>query len=288
MQLTTTHASEVQGDHQPRRRRFSLALLGGTLLSSLPAVAQAQAAPAAAVSASLRPLMAVNLSGRQRSLALRAARSYAQLGLGVLPPQSAQVLRSSIAEFEGTLARLGPFCAGKPSARLLDAVASRWGRFAATLREVPDREGARVMSDVFEVYIAACSAFHDQVVKEVAVPAAAVVSAAGRQRFLSQRAAQLFMFREWGVPVGELSEMLALKAEAQQIRTSLRNRAEVGSEARRDLDLAETQWIFFDDALRLQLNGRTDEVARRNVANTSERLYQTFEKLTLAVVSSNE
>lgn len=50
--------------------------------------------------------------------------------------------------------------------------------------------------------------------------------------------------REWGLPVGEFSELLALKTEAQQIRRGLRKRAEVASDARRELDLAETHWIF--------------------------------------------
>jgi hypothetical protein len=288
MSMKKENLFAVQHQDAPRRRRVALVLGGGALLASWPKTNWAQAAPGASGGSALRPLMAVNLSGRQRTLGLRAARCYAQLGLGVLPPQSAQAMRSSVAEFESTQARLGPFCAGKPSARLLAAVASRWGRFAATLREVPDREGARDLSDMFEVYISACSALHDQVVKEVAVPAASAVSAAGRQRFLSQRAAQIFMFREWGLPIGDLNELLALKTEAQQIRVNLRNRAEVTSDARRELDVAETQWIFFDDALRVQMNGRADEVARRNVATTSERLFQLFEKLTLSVVTSNE
>jgi hypothetical protein len=47
---------------------------------------------------------------------------------------------------------------------------------------------------------------------------------------------------------------------------------------RQDLDLANTQWLFFEQAL----NGRESnrEIAARNVATTSERILEVMDSLT--------
>lgn len=273
-------------------RRRALHLLGGLLAASPIGGAFAQtAAPKPARPSGpgiLKPLMAVNLSGRQRTLALRAARGYAQLGLGVTPPRSMTTMKGAAAAFELTLTGLRTNAAGRPSEKLFADVAQLWPKFAELLREVPALEAMVSNNELLERIVTACTAAHDQVVREVGTPEASLVRSSGRQRFLSQRAAQLFIYREWGVSRGDYKDIQTLSAESKSIRTALRDAPGMTAEVRRELDLAETQWLFFDDSLAAQMRGQADDTSRRNVATTSDRLFEVFEGMTLAVVKAYE
>ena len=271
-----------------KRRRVVVALSGVISIAMAPATLLAQTAKAAKVAAEAKPLAAVNFSGRQRSLAIRAARCYAQLGLGVLPPRSAEVMKIAATEFESSLTRLKVFCAGKRSAKLLEDQAALWTPYSNALREAPAPEAAAPLNEMLERLIPVCSATHDQIILEVGTPLATEVSRSGRQRFLSQRASQLFMFREWRVTRGDYKDIDALTVESRQLRANLRVSTELLIDAKREIDLAETQWIFFDEALRAQLNGRADEISRSNVAKTSERLLEIFDRMTQNIVNKNE
>jgi len=271
-------------------------LIGTACLSLLPMAsrsslihAQSKSAPKKGASASLmKPLMAVNISGKQRTLALRAARAYSQLGLGVLPQRSSPVLQDSIASFDDGLRGLADFGRGKASAAFVLRQAEGWAGLREILREAPSPEGAAALSAALEKVIPLCTDAHDQIVKELANPAADTIRRSGRQRFLSQRAAQLFMFREWGVIRGDFKDIDALIAESRKIRDDLRRIPDFSTEVRRALDLAEGQWVFFDEALRAQQRGKADDISRRNVATTSERLLEIFDNLTLQVVAQYE
>jgi len=273
-------------------RRRALHLLGGLLATAAAGSALAQTpavkAPRAAGPEAIKPLMAVNLSGRQRTLVLRAARGYAQLGLSVVPPRSMTTMRGAIGAFETTLVGLRSNAAGRPSEKLFADVAQLWPKFAELLREVPAQDAMAANNELLERIVVACTTAHDQVVREVGTPEATLVSRSGRQRFLSQRAAQLYMYRDWGVSRGDYKDIQTLSAESKSIRAALRDAPGLAAEVKRELDLAETQWLFFDDALAAQMRGQSDDTARRNVATTSDRLFDVFDGMTLAMVKANE
>jgi len=271
-------------------------LLGSACLAMLPIAsrsglihAQSKSAPTKGAKASMmKPMMAVNVSGKQRTLTLRAARTYAQLGLGVLPQRSSPALQDSIASFDEALRGLAEFTKGKSSAATVARQATEWARLREMLREAPSLEGASALNLQLEKVIPLCTEAHDQIVAEIANPAADTIRRTGRQRFLSQRAGQLFMFREWGVARGSFNDIEALNAESRKIREDLRRIPDLSPDVRRELDLAEGQWVFFDEGLRAQQRGKADDVARRNVATTSERILEIFDKLTLQVVAQYE
>ena len=273
-------------------RRRALHLLGGLMATAAAGSTLAQTAalkPARpAGPEAIKPLMTVNLSGRQRTLVLRAARGYAQLGLSVVPPRSMTTMRGAIAAFETTLAGLRLNAAGRPSEKLFGDVARLWPKFAELLREVPAQDAMATNNELLERIVVACTSAHDQVVREVGSPEATLVSRSGRQRFLSQRAAQLYMYRDWGVSRGDYKDIQTLSTESRSIRVALRDTAGLAPEVKRELDLAETQWLFFDDALAAQMRGQSDDTARRNVATTSDRLFEVFEGMTMALVKANE
>jgi hypothetical protein len=230
------------------------------------------------VPAGLSPLAAVNVSGRQRSLALRAARGYAQLGLAITPQASLLVVREAVTQFDEAMISLRAYAGKTALAQSLDAIARDWREFSALLREAPNAKLIAEKNALLEKIVSACTSVHDQIVANEKNNNASLVSRAGRQRFLSQRAAQLFMYREWGVARGDYKDIERLSAEYKTVKRELV--ANALAEQKRDLDLAETQWIFFENALRAQQKGKADDVARRNVATTSERLMEMFDGIT--------
>jgi hypothetical protein len=249
----------------------------GAQARKAPSKDQAKSAPA------LTALAAVNISGRQRSLVLRAARAYAQLGLGITPQASSTVVRTAVTEFDAAMVLLRPYVTNTNSAsnanqQVLNEIASQWSEFTPLLREAPSQSATMQKNAALEKLISACSTLHDQIVRAQTGNRAVMVSRSGRQRFLSQRAAQLFMYREWGVARGDYKDIEQLSAEYKTVKRDLSANARI--ELKRELDLAETQWIFFEDALRAQQKGKADDIARRNVSTTSERLLEMFDGIT--------
>lgn len=105
------------------------------------------------------------------------------------------------------------------------------------------------------------------------------INKAGRQRMLSQRIAKISMFRAWGIATPQMAQDLdaAIQefAAAQAFLVSApQNTAAIGSE----LQLAGTQWLFFEEAVRQPAAGRAEQL--RNIATTSERILQVMDNVT--------
>jgi hypothetical protein len=96
---------------------------------------------------------------------------------------------------------------------------------------------------------------------------------------LSQRMAKCFLFEQSGVAAGNLkAEMEVARGEFVAALAELNAAPANNIAIRQDLDLANTQWLFFEQAL----NGRESnrEIAARNVATTSERILEVMDSLT--------
>jgi hypothetical protein len=118
-----------------------------------------------------------------------------------------------------------------------------------------------------------------QLEKYSGTTAGKLINVAGRQRMLSQRIAKLSMFRAWDITSAQMTQDLdaAMKefAAAQALLTSApQNTATISSE----LQLANTQWLFFAEALKQTAGSRDEQL--RNVATTSERILQVMDDVT--------
>ena len=76
-----------------------------------------------------------------------------------------------------------------------------------------------------------------------------LVNMSGRQRMLSQRAAKFFMFREWGLPKAVEADLAATRTEFKAALLTLRSDPESTAQIKAQIELAETQWLFFETAL---------------------------------------
>ena len=263
-----------------RRREFvksSVVLLGGWALA-------AHGQPTKKISATGSKISlgaAINKGGRQRMLSQRMVKAYAQLGLGVLPARSMKILESSTALFESQLTELLAFAPSPEVKGLYQELNAAWPAMRENLLTAPSPETGSLLFKSSEDILKIAHRATVELEKLSGRPAGKLVNIAGRQRMLSQRAAKLYMLREWKIPQATGQELKVVRDEFKQALSLLKAAPESTPEIKAQLEMAETQWLFFDRALEFQKSVSQDEdISRRNVATTSEHLLEIFEMVT--------
>ncbi len=260
----------------PTRRRLLLAL------GTLPLAATTLAAPQKPAEISM--LEAINQAGRQRMLSQRMAKLYAQQLRGIREADARNLLADSMALFDKQLLTLREFAASKADPSLnqtYDQLSARWVDYKRVVGAPASADGLKNVAALNEQVLALANQGTVQLEALHGGSLGKLVNVAGRQRMLSQRMSKFYFFTVNGVDTPEVRK--GLEAARKEFVTAMQA-LKLAPENTRDTEswikLAETQWMFFDDALRGNAKQHEQAYLENNVAVSSENILQVMDKLT--------
>jgi uncharacterized protein YecT (DUF1311 family) len=225
---------------------------------------------------------AINKSGRQRMLSQRLAKSYLQIGQAVDLDWSRKILDHSLALFDRQLVELKAFAPTPENKAVLQDLSGAWLSYKdALVGRAPNQQDTKSILVINEEVLAMAQAATVQLEKLSGTATGRLVNIAGRQRMLSQRMAKFYQAMSWGVATpeskgqlfGARKEFIAALAE---LAASPKNTSHITQE----LQLAQQQWIFFDNALNAGAAGGNKAQQATNVATTSERILEAMDRIT--------
>ena len=235
--------------------------------------------PAQAAIANLNE--AINKAGRMRMLSQRMAKAYCQIGQNVLADKSRRILELSIKLYQEHLVELKAFAPSADIAATYTELETVWLRYRRLLAGEPSLANARLIAQINEDALRLAHQGTTQLERAAGSSVGRLINISGRQRMLSQRMAKFYTFRQWGIGGPNMdSEAQLAKRDFLGAMEVLTHAPENTDKISSQLDLARTQWIFFDQALQRQSLGDKDPTYAANVATTSERILELMDRVT--------
>jgi hypothetical protein len=225
---------------------------------------------------------AINYAGWFRALSQRMAKAYCQQYLQVLPAAAVDVMgvaRKMVQTGSGELAR--GMQSGQWPAEVGRQLAEVQKQFSLLnqMTSAPATTTALVAaaSEQADRTLLIAQAVTEAIEKLAQAPSARLVNLAGRQRMLSQRLAKNYFLSAAKVDSKVVQAQLASDAaDFREALQTLKAAPVSTSSIRNELELADSQWLFFESALRRP----ADDAGLNAVATTSERLLGVMDKLT--------
>lgn len=267
--------------HSATRRRLLQALAATPLV----AATQGHAAPNTKAAGGIDILEAINQAGRQRMLSQRMAKLYAQQIRQVRETDARKLLADSMALFEKQLGNLHQFASASGSANVLrtyDNLRTQWLDYKSVVGGPVSATGLQQVAQINERVLATAHEGTVQLENLHGGSFGKLVNLAGRQRMLSQRMSKFYFFRACGITSPDITKGLeGARSEFLTAMRTLKNAPENTNDISSWIALGETQWMFFDDAVRAESQRPGDKLYHdNNVAVTSENLLQVMDKVT--------
>jgi hypothetical protein len=225
---------------------------------------------------------AINKAGRQRMLSQRGAKAYLALGMELPDASARQVLDASVALFDRQLVELKAYAPSPTIKGTYQDLEAVWSDYkAALVGAKPARERVPSLIELDGRVLALANKGTGQYESASGKSLGKLVNIAGRQRMLSQRCAKFHLALSWNAAVRDAkAELDKARGEFVAAHRVLFDAPEATPAIRAELELAQNQWVFFENAL--QQGNTAGQGARRasEVFSASEHVLQVMDRVT--------
>lgn len=225
---------------------------------------------------------AINKAGRQRMLSQRMSKAWLALVHGTEKSAAQQVLDKSIALFDRQLVELKAFAPTADIKTTYSQMEPAWSEFKAGLvGKAPERANAAAVLALDSKLLALAQQGTSQYEAALGKPLGKLVNVAGRQRMLSQRMAKLYLSAMLPLDASAAAQEIS-KARSEFIAAMemLKNAPEATARIKSELQLADSQWVFFDAALQKLQGGNSAARSLSEIFVSSENLLSVMDNVT--------
>jgi hypothetical protein len=282
--LTTACFSVLSFAQAPQPAAPATVKQGVTQDAVKPDVAKAAAGKPTAgkpTTAKFEPASALNKALRQPMLAERITKSFTLIGQDVLVPRARRDLDDGVKQFATALSELQATAPTPEIKENYQLLAQLFDEYREITSKPVSVESAKALAEQNEelVWISQKGAMLVQAHTKLA--RGELIISAGDVRTLTQRIAKLYLFRSWGLRSDVIAEDLK-KAESEYRSAMARLIAAPQNtpEIKRELALAETQWIFLKEAMDRLNSNRTSKTELEHASMSCDNILDVMERVT--------
>lgn len=218
----------------------------------------------------------ISSAGRLRLQSQRLAKLYLQIGLGLNADAARRQLGRGSAQFDADLTELSRYARNTKTQRTLARTSELWAELKALLAISYGIENMQRVNYLSDDLMIAAGKLVMQIEDDADTPVGRLLDLSSRQSMLAQRLARLYLMAKAGDKSrGRLVDMEQARKEFATALNELCSASENSPASRDALELAKTQWLFFENAIRELSRGETGNP--QHVATTSERIMEVLD-----------